>query len=76
MPRPRFTPGEITPLTHWIGGWLGLRAGLDIETRGKILCLYRGSNRGRPVSSQKPTDEINMWSYYFKFVRIFNNFDS
>jgi hypothetical protein len=25
---PRFTPG-----THWIGGWVGLRAGLDAGTR-------------------------------------------
>jgi hypothetical protein len=25
-------------------GWVGLRAGLDTEARGKILCLCRGSN--------------------------------
>jgi hypothetical protein len=25
----RFTPGERDPGTHWIGGWVGLRAGLD-----------------------------------------------
>jgi hypothetical protein len=31
----RFTPGETDPGTHWIGGWVGLRAGLyDVE---KIL---------------------------------------
>jgi hypothetical protein len=34
------------------GGWVGPRAGLDAEARGKILCLYRGSNPGRPVRSQ------------------------
>jgi hypothetical protein len=28
--RPRFTPGERTPGTHCIGGWVGLRAGLSI----------------------------------------------
>jgi hypothetical protein len=28
-PRPRFTPGERTTGTHWIGGWVGPRAGLD-----------------------------------------------
>jgi hypothetical protein len=28
-PRTRFTPGERTPGTHWIGGWVGPRAGLD-----------------------------------------------
>jgi hypothetical protein len=35
-PRPRFSPGERTPSTHCTGGWVGLRAGLDTEVRGKI----------------------------------------
>jgi len=30
-------PGERTPGTHYTGGWVGLRAGLDTEFRGKIL---------------------------------------
>jgi hypothetical protein len=46
-PRPCFTPG-----THCTGGWLGPRAGLDREARGKILCPCRGSNLGHPVRSQ------------------------
>jgi hypothetical protein len=33
-------------------GWVGLRAGLDTEARGKIICLYRGSNPGLPVCIQ------------------------
>jgi hypothetical protein len=33
-------------------GWVGPRAGLEAEVRGKILCLCRGSNRGLPVRSQ------------------------
>jgi hypothetical protein len=37
---------------HWIGGWVGPRAGLDAETRRKILCLSRGSNPVCPVRSQ------------------------
>jgi hypothetical protein len=36
-PRPRFSPGERTPGTHWTGGWVGPRAGLGTEARGKIL---------------------------------------
>jgi hypothetical protein len=31
---------------------VGPRAGLDAHVRGKILCLCRGSNLGRPVHSQ------------------------
>jgi hypothetical protein len=30
-----FYPGERTPGTHWIGGWVGPRAGLDAEAEGK-----------------------------------------
>jgi hypothetical protein len=48
-PRPRFTPGERTPGTHCTGGWVGPRAGMDTEARGKILCPCRGSNPDRPV---------------------------
>jgi hypothetical protein len=30
----RFTPRERSPDTHWIGGWMSPRAGLDaVETR-------------------------------------------
>jgi hypothetical protein len=41
-------PQERPTGTHWMGGRVDLRAGLDIETRGKIL----GSNTGRLVCSQ------------------------
>jgi hypothetical protein len=43
---------ERTLGTHWIAGWLGFRAGLDTEARGKTLCLCQGSSPGHPVSSQ------------------------
>jgi hypothetical protein len=48
-PRPRFTPGERTPGTHFTGGWVGPRAGLDTEARGKILSPCRGSNPDRKL---------------------------
>jgi hypothetical protein len=44
MPRTRFTPGERTPSTHWIGGWVGPRAGLIINV-SHILVGYR---EGKP----------------------------
>jgi hypothetical protein len=48
-PGRAFTPGERTPGTHCTGGWVGLRAVLDTEVRGKILCPRRESNPDRPV---------------------------
>jgi hypothetical protein len=45
-------PWARIPDNHWIGGWVGLRAGLDKEDRGKILYLCRGSNPGSPLCSQ------------------------
>jgi hypothetical protein len=38
--------------THWIGGWMGPRAGLDAVARGKLLCLCWGLNPCCPVCSQ------------------------
>jgi hypothetical protein len=36
----RFTPGERAPGTHWIGGWVDLRAGVDdVERERKFLIL-------------------------------------
>jgi hypothetical protein len=41
--------GERIPGTHCTGGWVGLRAGLDSEVRGKMLCLCQRSNLDCPV---------------------------
>jgi hypothetical protein len=35
----RFTPGEGAPGTHWIGGWVDPRAGLDTTEKWKFLTL-------------------------------------
>jgi hypothetical protein len=45
----RFSPEERTPGTHCTGGWVGHRAGLDTEARGKIFRVCRGSNLDRLV---------------------------
>jgi hypothetical protein len=46
------SPLGKNPGTHWIGGWVGLRADLDTGTTGGILSFCRRSNPGSPVSSQ------------------------
>jgi hypothetical protein len=33
----RFTSGEIASRTHWIGGWMGYRAGLNVIEKRKSL---------------------------------------
>jgi hypothetical protein len=48
-PGSALPPGERTPGTHCTGDWVGPRAGLDTEARGKILCPCRASNLDRPV---------------------------
>jgi hypothetical protein len=48
---PTLLPGKYRD-THCTGGLVGLRTGLDTEARGKVRCLCRRSNPGRPVCSQ------------------------
>jgi hypothetical protein len=35
----RFTPGKEPPGTHWVGGWVDPRAGLDGVEKRKFLTL-------------------------------------
>jgi hypothetical protein len=43
-----FAPGVGAPGTHWIGGWVGPRAGVDAVEKRKILHC-RETNPDRPV---------------------------
>jgi hypothetical protein len=43
-------PGKGHPVPIGQEVWVGLRAGLDTEHRGKILCPCRGSKPDRPVA--------------------------
>jgi hypothetical protein len=42
-----FTTEERGPGTHWIGGWVGPRAGLEAVERRNISCCCWKSNPGR-----------------------------
>jgi hypothetical protein len=45
-----FTPGERTG-THWTGGWVGPRVGLEAVEKINIFCACWESNPGRPAPS-------------------------
>jgi hypothetical protein len=57
----RFTPGEIAPSTHWRGGWVGPRAGLDYVEKRKILHLSGFEHR--PLSRPCCTQSLYRLSY-------------
>jgi hypothetical protein len=42
-------PRERAPCTHWIGGWVGPRAGLGTASKRKIPSLRRDSNPDHPI---------------------------
>jgi hypothetical protein len=50
----RLSPGEIARGTHWMGGWMDLRSGLDDMEKYKFLILPGLELRplGPPASSQ------------------------
>jgi hypothetical protein len=50
----RFTSEERALCAHWIGGWMGFRAGLDGMNKLKFLTLPELELRplGRPARSQ------------------------
>jgi hypothetical protein len=47
----RFTPMGRAPGTHWIGGWVGPRAGLDAVVKRKIPSPCQDSNPDHPARS-------------------------
>jgi hypothetical protein len=45
----RFIPRERLPGTHWIGSWVGSRAGLDPVVKRKIPSPLRELNPRTPI---------------------------
>jgi hypothetical protein len=49
-------PQESSPGTHWIEGWVGFRAGLDTEARGKFFaCAWDRTPIARSSSPHSDT---------------------
>jgi hypothetical protein len=49
-PAALYPRGKDPPGTHCTGGWVGLRAGLDTEDRGKILSPLPVTEPRSPVA--------------------------
>jgi hypothetical protein len=47
-----FTPKERAYGTHWIGGWVALRANMDVVLKRKIPSPCQESNPDHPAHSQ------------------------
>jgi len=58
-------PRESTTGTHCTGGWVGLKADLDIGVKGIILCLCRGSKPGRTSAVGTILTELHHLFMYF-----------
>jgi hypothetical protein len=60
-----FTPRERDPVTHWIGGWVGPRSGLDMVSKRKIPSPRGESNPDHPI-----TQHMRMVRKLFQFVAL------
>jgi hypothetical protein len=47
----RFTAGDTDPGTHWIGGWVGTRVGLDAVKRKIVRCPESNPDRRGHIPS-------------------------
>jgi hypothetical protein len=44
-----YHPGKEAPGTHWIGSWVGPRAGLDAVVKRKIPSSWQESKHRTPI---------------------------
>jgi hypothetical protein len=77
----RCTPGERAPGSHWIGGWVDPRAGLEDVEKRKFLTLPGLQLRplGRPARSQSlyrlsyPGSGLHRMAFQKKKKKLFLN---
>jgi hypothetical protein len=62
----RFTPGEITPGTHWIGGWVGPRAGLDAVEKINVAPVGNRTLAALPIALRYTDLVIPTPRYYLE----------
>jgi hypothetical protein len=55
----RFYPQGTPPSTHWAGGWMGFRSGLDTEARENYLHLPGIEARSTSLQSDTILTELS-----------------
>jgi len=58
----RLTAGERVPVTHWIGGWVGLRAGLDALAKRESHFSALTGNRTPSVTIKTELPQLKNFS--------------
>jgi hypothetical protein len=72
-------PGHFTFGTHWRGGWVGPRTGLDAVEYRTISRSHRESNPGYPVRTPSlywpsyPGSYLFMWDQLRTYVSVFTS---
>jgi hypothetical protein len=65
----RFPPGENAPGTHWIGGWVNPRAGLDDVEKRKFLTLPdRPARRQSLYRLSYPGCRVAVYGYLLPYL--------
>jgi hypothetical protein len=61
-------PRIRAPSTHWIGGWVGPRSGLDAVVERKIPCSHQELKPGHPTHSldTKLTELLWLFTYEWR----------
>jgi hypothetical protein len=62
-------PRERAPCIHWIGGWMGPRAILNVAEKRKIAYPFQESN-SNSLAIQPMTPQSNSSSSALAYVRI------
>jgi hypothetical protein len=55
-----FNPRERVTSTHWIGGWVGPCAGLDMVSNREVPSPYRESNPNHPIIQSVTSDLLTV----------------
>jgi hypothetical protein len=75
-PSGSFTPEEGAPGTHWVGGCVDPRGGLDAVEKRKVFCTCRESKPHHSVTQPSQYNErANQDPFQMHFSQVDNHVD-